>query len=75
MSLDPKPENYRRLPKKTWEDLNRELQFYFTKGRFDNPYFIANANDYEMTKEEIIKEAESQGYKVTEPTVDNLKFE
>lgn len=75
MGLDPRPENYQPLPKRTWEDLNRSLQFYFKKGHFDKPYFIAYVHDYEMSKEEIIKEAESKGYKVTEPTTDNLKFE
>ncbi len=75
MSLDPRPENYNALPKRTWKDLNNSLQFYFKKGHHDKPYFIMNVNDYEMSKEEIIKEAESKGYKVTEPTAGNLKFE
>lgn len=75
MSLDPRPENYQRLPKRNWEDLNRSLQFYFKKGRFDKPFFIVNVNEYEMTKEEIIKEAESKGYKVTDLSNNELKFE
>lgn len=75
MSLDPKPKEYNQLPKRTWEDLNRSLQFYFREGRFEKPYFALSVNDYEMSKEEIIKEAESKGYKVTETTKDNLKFE
>ncbi|MBP1971568.1 hypothetical protein J2Z83_003719 [Virgibacillus natechei] len=74
MTLDPKPEKY-EVKKKTWEDLNNSLNFYFTKGQFDRPYFIVNFNEYEMSKEEIIEEAETKGYKVTEHKNDLLRFE
>lgn len=69
--LDPRPESNGNLY--SWDRLNFILQSKFNEPR-DNTATI-DVRDYEMSKDEIITEAEIQGYKVTEPAENHLKFE
>ncbi|MDR4314982.1 Uncharacterised protein [Niallia circulans] len=68
--LDPKPEKNRLY---TWEDLNDYLQLHFKSPGSFVP--TIDVRQYSMTKEEIISEAETQGYKVSQPREHILKFE
>lgn len=72
--LDPKPDNYQVI-KRTWEDLNDELQYHFSRGKSDKPFYTVNIDQQEMSKEEIIQEAEAKGYKVTEKSFNYLRFD
>lgn len=61
--LDPRPSSVEASF--TWEDLNRKLQSTFS-GKSTNPALIIDSRDYLIPKDEIIAEAEKQGYKVSE---------
>lgn len=69
--LDPRPnpEN----PKFSWDYLNNLLQANFNMPGVKSA--TINLDDYAIPKEEIIAEAEKQGYKVTESSGNNLRFE
>lgn len=67
--LDPKPE--RKNPQHSWDYLNSLLQ---TNIKLYGHATIRHA-DYSMSKNEIIAEAEKQGYKVTDNGNNHLKFE
>ncbi|MFR2911878.1 MAG: hypothetical protein ACLTCC_03045 [Staphylococcus hominis] len=69
--LSPKPN--RQFVPKNWEYLDEALQRRFNSN-INHPQYSINVNDYAMSKEEIIKEAQKNGYKVTS-NGDYLKFE
>ncbi|API89058.1 hypothetical protein BKP56_07230 [Marinilactibacillus sp. 15R] len=72
--LDPKPTA--QNPLKGWKDLNSLLQSNFKVADKNNaPKATVDISKYEMSKEEIISVAQSQGYKVTDLGNDYLKFE
>jgi hypothetical protein len=59
--LDPRPPKKKEL--RSWEQLNELLQFFLSQP--NDPMTTINVNDYAMSAEEIITEAEKQGYKVS----------
>lgn len=61
--LRPKPAF--EVKKKTWKDLDDLLIANFTSTPQDSPQAFIIHNDYEMSVDEIVSEAESQGYTVT----------
>lgn len=69
--LDPRPEY--KGPLYSWEDLNRILQ-----ARFNQPgeaWAVIDLRQFSIPKNEIIAEAEKQGYKVFEQGDYHLRFE
>ncbi|MFP7201921.1 hypothetical protein SFC08_13180 [Lysinibacillus halotolerans] len=69
--LDPRPNkqgsNY------SWDDLNRFIQSQLSQFGVDKTLPI-DVRNYSMSKEEIISEAEKQGYKVIEKDEYYLEF-
>ncbi|NIK12883.1 hypothetical protein [Alkalibacillus almallahensis] len=70
-NLDPKLEY--NGPLYSWENLNNLLQAHFNKPKA-GPAKI-DLRQYSISKDEIIAEAEKQGYKVYEHNEHYLKFE
>lgn len=72
--LDPKPTL--QNPLLGWEDLNSLLQNNFKIADKNNlPKATVDISKYEMSKEEVISVAQSQGYKVSDAGNDYLVFE
>lgn len=69
--LDPRPDNSGR--KYTWSELNSYLQMIFGRPG-DNHSITIQPDKYAMTKEEIIAEAQKQGYTVVETSNGYLTF-
>jgi len=61
--LSPKPGHFYR--KKSWEDLDEMLQSLFNNDDIRKPHATIDVNDYMMSKDEIVKEAKKNMYKVT----------
>jgi hypothetical protein len=69
--LDPRP--ITPPAKYSWDTLNNTLQAGFkTPGKKS---VVIDLRNYDLTKEEIVTEAESQGYKVSEESEFYLRFE
>lgn len=68
--LDPKPD--RKVPY-SWNVLNNVLKRSFKTPGTDS--VTVRPEQFEMSKDEIISEAEKQGYKVTDNNNGFLKFE
>ncbi len=67
--LDPRPGS---KPLYDWQDLNEYLQVHF---KFPSNFVPSiDVRNYSMSKDEIITEAEKQGYKVFEVDEYNLEF-
>lgn len=62
--LSPKPERINR-PKKDWSHLDGILKNKFQNSYHDEPSLMILVEEYEMTAEEIKREAEKNGYTVT----------
>lgn len=60
--LEPRPIN--REPRYSWDDLNIMLQNTFSDPSKES--LLIDLRQFKISKEDIIPEAESQGYKVTE---------
>lgn len=69
--LEPKP-NWEN-PNHSWDHLNHLLQANF-KMHGNRTSVVIDLNDYSISKEEIITEAEKQGYTVTEASKNQLRF-
>ncbi|MET3558655.1 hypothetical protein ABID29_001781 [Streptococcus rupicaprae] len=69
--LSPKPQP---IKKYSWEDLNAYLNMIFTS-QHDHPRASINYHNYNMSKNDIIVEAEKSGYKVTDEGNGYLTFE
>lgn len=69
--LDPKPKQ--ENPSLSWKDLNDLLQANFNMTGIESA--TIKLKNYAIPKEEIISEAEKQGYKVTELQGGSLRFE
>lgn len=71
--LDPKPTT--QNPLLGWDDLNRRLQASFMiANKKEAPSLTIDVSEFEMSKEEIIAEVQSQGYKVSDSGNDYLVF-
>ncbi|MGE7766673.1 hypothetical protein [Peribacillus sp. NPDC096540] len=67
--LDPRPNS---KPLYSWQELNEYLQLNFkAPGNLETTIDVRN---YSMSKDEIIHEAEKQGYKVYEKGEHQLEF-
>lgn len=64
MGLSPKP-NPQPI-KKGWAELDQVLTNSFSNPISNPPFAVIFLNEYSLSKEEIIKEAEANGYVVTE---------
>ncbi|CAG9620843.1 hypothetical protein [Sutcliffiella rhizosphaerae] len=69
--LSPRPLKQEKLF--SWDDLNSQLLANFNMPGID--YAVIDLQKYDMSKEEIIVEAEKQGYKVIEQAPHHLRFE
>lgn len=75
MGLDPAPKQ--QQPKYGWTELNQILQANFSSHDVDVNNIKLNIDlyGYSLNKEEVIKEAQSNGYKVTDAGNNQLIFE
>lgn len=68
-----KPENGTR--KKTWEDLDNSLQRAFETDIYkENRVLAVDIDEYDVDKDEVIREAEKSGYTVQEHSGNILVF-
>ncbi|WP_164219395.1 hypothetical protein [Virgibacillus sp. YIM 98842] len=68
--LDPRPESQK--PKYSWDELNIMLQNTFTDP--SKKSLLIDLRQFKISKEDIIPEAEKQGYKVSEEKEHYLRF-
>lgn len=71
--LNPKPT--KKKPLLTWKDLDELLQSNFELSKKNtDPSATVNLDEYDLTFEEVKKEAESKGYKVQKLQNSFVKF-
>lgn len=72
MGLSPKPTSH--INSYGWKELDNWLKLQFESNTTGSPFADVNLKFYSLSKEEIIKVAQSKGYSVEDLGNDTLRF-
>ena len=71
--LSPRPTSSN--PLYDWKELDNRLQSNLKAGNPDERYLVIQISDFKMTADEMEEEATKQGYVVSYPSEDYMRFD